>query len=69
MRRERYQINKFQLDKAKDYLNELTFTVELSDLYEIEETCHDNNNTKFCPILLKVKDEFIRKELGLDEKG
>ena len=38
-------------------------------MYDVEETCHDNNNTKYCPILLKVKDEFIMNELGVDEKG
>lgn len=43
--------------------------MELGDLYSVEDTCHNNDNNKYCPVLLQVKDEGILKELGFNEKG
>ena len=48
-------------------MKNLNFEVNLDNLYKIEETCNYNKNNMFCPILLKVNDDFLLEQNGRDE--
>lgn len=62
-----FKIENFELEQSGHYLNEMTFDVNLKDLYTVEETCLSNKNSYFCPVLLKVNDkELLKYNDGFD---
>ena len=54
-----------QPKSAKDYLKEVMFKVEVSQLYEVVDSCVYDPNNVFCPVLLEIKNqEIIAKNDG-----
>ena len=47
------------LNKADIYMDEVTKTINLSDLYEIADYYYTSENQKICPVLLLIKNEQI----------
>ena len=51
------------LNKADKYMDEVTKTINLSELYEIADYYYTSENQKICPVLLLIKNEkILRKE-------
>lgn len=57
--RKKYQIQNFEIERSKDYLEHLSFQVNLDRLYVLEDTCKYNKNSCFAPILLRIVDEEL----------
>lgn len=55
------------LSKADIYMDEVTKTINLSDLYEIADYYYTSENQKICPVLLLIKNEQILKKENCED--
>ena len=53
-----------RITSAKDLMQRVMYQVPLSRLYSIVASCQFDENARFCPILVKINDETIRKNNG-----
>ena len=52
--REQYGIENFQMPNAAEYINKIKFNVDVSQIYQICDSCNYNMENAFCPIILKL---------------
>ena len=50
------------------YMDKITKTINLSDLYEIVDYYYISETQKFCPVLLKIKHDEIKRQENHIEK-
>ena len=51
-------LQEFQQNRAKEYLDKIRFTIELNELYQVVDSCHSNHNDELCPVLLKLGKKY-----------
>ena len=47
------------IKSAKEFMANVMYSVPLSKLYQVVASCQYNEGADFCPVLVKIKDEFI----------
>jgi hypothetical protein len=48
-----------QCRTAKEYMQKVMYEVPLNKLYQVVASCNYNENSLFCPVLLKITDPKI----------
>ena len=54
--RQKFAKNKNALDSSKKYMQQLQQKINLNQMYELIETCNNNYNSSFAPVLLLIKE-------------
>ena len=55
---------KSQPKTVKEYMAKIFYTVKISQLYEVVDSCVYDMKSVFCPVLLRIKNEKIKQENG-----
>ena len=53
-----------QFSNSKKFLREVMFKVPLNKLYELVASCQYNEESDFCPVLVRVVNEKVREIIG-----
>ena len=57
---EKYSLENFhKLSNAKNFIQEVRFTLNLEELYTVVDSANYNCKNKFCPVLLKVGPKML----------
>lgn len=57
----RMKLSENQAKTAKDYMQQVMYSVPLNQLYKLMASCNYNENADFCPVLVRIMDPIIRK--------
>ena len=57
----RMKLSDNQAKTAKDYMQQVMYSVPLNQLYKLMASCNYNENADFCPVLVRIMDPKIRK--------
>ena len=63
---EEYNLEKSQFSSAKQYMDKVMYEIPLEKLYRVIASCQYEENSDFCPVLVKIISPEIRKII--DEK-
>ena len=58
----KWRLEDNQFSSAKEYMRKVMYEVPLSKLYKVVASCQYEEDAKYCPVLVKIIDEFILKE-------
>ena len=56
--RKKYNLNKFKMQSASEYINMIKFNVDVGHIYKICDSCNYNVDNDFCPIIVKLGDQM-----------
>jgi hypothetical protein len=56
--RHNLKLDKMQCDTPQDFLKQVKYKIELSQLYEIYDSCNYNDLNQYCPVLVQIKDHL-----------
>ena len=63
---EQYSLRNKQFKSSKQFMKEVMFTVPLDSLYTVLASCQYNEESYFCPVLVRIEDpEILRKNNNL----
>jgi hypothetical protein len=52
------------LKSSKEYLKECSYSISMSDLYDVKETCHYHQGMDYCPVLIDIKATILQDKRG-----
>ena len=50
-----------QCSSAKEFMEKVKYSFDLTNLYKVEASCQYTESMDFCPVLVKIMDEDIKK--------
>jgi hypothetical protein len=49
---------------SSHFLKDISYNIQLDDLYELVDTCHRSDLFSYCPVQLKIKNEKLQQHMG-----